>query len=91
MVWLDRIYALEQGFPPAKDAMLRELTSESTQHGGQIGLKGWASGPDGIVRMEGGVREHGGKMSANSLDDRTITPYSLSFDATVFPEKGQKP
>jgi hypothetical protein len=88
--WLDRIYDLEQGCPPAEDAVLERLTATSNKDGGQITLNGRASGPDGIVRLEKGAGLHGGKMSANSSEDTTVPPYTLHFDATVLPKKGTK-
>ena len=92
MIWLDRIYALNQGFPPAEDAVLGQLTVNSGLRGGQIELKGWVRRPDDIARLEEGIRAHGDKMSEkSSREDHSVPPYSCSFEASVLPEKGEKP
>jgi hypothetical protein len=92
VVWLDRIYALEQGFPSAEEAALSQLSINSGPHGGQIELKGWVRRPDGIARLEEGMRAHGGSMSAkSSREDRSVPPYTCSFEASVLSEKSEKP
>ena len=83
---------LEQSFPSAEDAILGQLTVNSGPHGGQIELKGWVRRPDDIRRLEEGIRAHGGSMSAkSSREDRSVPPYSCSFEASVLSEKGEKP
>jgi Tfp pilus assembly PilM family ATPase len=99
VIWLDRIYELEQGFPPPEEAVLNQLTAitgkgkdNTGKNGEQITLKGRARGLDGIVHMGKGISDHGGKMSIrNTSDDSAVPPYSVSFEVSVLPEKGEKP
>ncbi len=92
VIWLDRIYALNQGFPVAQDAVLGELTINSSPRGGQVELKGWVGRPDDIARLEQVVTAHGGKISAkSSREDRSVPPYTCSFEASILPEKSAKP
>ena len=99
VIWLDRIYELEQGFPPPEEAVLNQLTAitgkgkdNTGKNGEQITLKGRARGLDGIVHMGKGISDHGGKMSIrNTSDDSAVPPYSVSFEVWVLPEKGEKP
>ncbi len=92
VIWLDRIYALDQSLPPAEDAVLDQLTVNSGPRGGQIELKGWVRRPDDIRRLEEGVRAHGDHMSAKtSREDPSHPPYACSFDASVLSAKSEKP
>jgi hypothetical protein len=92
VIWLDRIFTLQQSLPPAEDAVLGQLTINSGPRGGQIELKGWVRRPDDIRRLEEGIRAHGERMSAkSSREDRSVPPYSCSFEASVLSEKGEKP
>ena len=92
VIWLDRIYALDQSLPPAEDAVLGPLAINSATRGGQMELKGWVRRPDDIRRLEEGIRAHGGKMSLkSSKDDRIVPPYACAFEASVLADKGAKP
>jgi hypothetical protein len=92
VIWLDRIYALEQSLPPAEDAALGQLTVNSGPRGGQIELKGWVRRPDDIAHWEESIRALGGSMSSkSSREDRSVSPYSCSFEASVLSEKSAKP
>ena len=92
MIWLDRIYALEQSFPPAEDAVLSQLTINSGPHGGQIELKGWVRRPDDIAAWKKAFAPTEAEMSAkSSREDRSVPPYACSFEASVLSEKGEKP
>jgi outer membrane murein-binding lipoprotein Lpp len=91
VIWLDRIYDLEQGFPTAENAVLNQLVVNGGR-GGQIELRGWVRQQDDIARLGDGVRAHGGKLSAkSSRDDRSVSPYTCYFEASVLPQKGEKP
>jgi Tfp pilus assembly PilM family ATPase len=90
--WLDRFYALNQGFLPAKDAVLDEATAVSGPRGGEMDLRGWVARPDDIARLEEGLRGRGYKMSQKtSGDDATVPPYKCFFEAAVLPERSDKP
>jgi hypothetical protein len=95
--WLAWIYDLEQAFPPPQDAVLEQLTANSTQvttaspQPGQIGLKGRTSGLSAIVRLEDGISTHGGKLSDKGRHpDTSVPPYTYSFEGLVLPEKSAK-
>ena len=86
MIWLDRIYALEQGFPPAEDAVLGQLTVNSGVRGGQIELKGWVRRADDIARLQSSIDAHVGKWSAKTdKPDRAVSPYGHYFEASILP------
>lgn len=92
VIWLDRIYALEQSFPPAEDAILGQLTVNSGPKGGQMELKGSVRRSGDITRLEDGVRAHGDIMSAkSSREDPALPPYAYSFEASVLSKKSEKP
>jgi Tfp pilus assembly PilM family ATPase len=89
--WLDRFYALNQGFPPAKVVVLDEASVNSGASGGEMELKGWVAQPDDMARLADGVRAHGYQMSQKSSgDNRTVPPYTCYFEAAVLPEKPAK-
>ncbi len=91
VIWLDRIYKLNQSFPTAEEAMLGQLTVGINQQGGQIELKGWVRRSEGIAKLEEGVRTHGAKLNAKSSREDSAKPsYSLSFEAAVLPDKNEK-
>jgi len=91
VVWLDVIYKLYQGFPPAEDAVLGELTATTAGHNGaQVELKGWVRQSDVIARLEEAIVRAGvGKGTAKkSSDDSTVPLYSARFEASFSAEKG---
>ena len=93
VIWLDRLYTLEQSFPAAEDAALGQLTTNSGPHGGQMELKGWVRRQtDDLTRLAEGVRAHGEKLVIkSSREDHSMPPYSCSFEASVLAEKSEKP
>ena len=93
VIWLDRIYKLNKSSPPTAEVVLNELNATSSVHGGPMTIKGWAHGLDGIESLEEGVYAHGGKMIQNvSREDTTIpAPYTWYFEASVQPQKSEKP
>ncbi len=87
VIWLDRIYALEQGFPPTEDMVLGQLSASSAQGGGQFELKGWVRRSDDLTRLADGIAARDGKIIVNSSRvDRSVPPYACSFDASVRPK-----
>ncbi len=90
--WLDRFYAINQSFPPAKDVVLDEVAAVSGAKGGEMDLKGWIAGPDDIARLAEGVRAHGYTLRQDKSGDNTSAPpYKCSFEATVLPRRSEKP
>jgi Tfp pilus assembly PilM family ATPase len=89
VVWLDRIYTLNQSFPPADRAMLTKLTAGS----GQIELEGLIRHYDDLEPMRKALPAHGEELSVKSRqDDRAHEPYTLTFKAAALPiKKGEKP
>ncbi len=55
-VWLDQLQALSEGFPPARDAILGQLTFAVRQGRSQVDLKGWVRDAEVIAKMEERVR-----------------------------------
>ena len=51
-IWLDKLLALSENFPPAQDAILYELTVSIRQNEAQIGLRGAARNAGIIAKME---------------------------------------
>ena len=91
VIWLDRIYTLNQSFPPAEDMILNDLAADSGINNGQVTLKGY-SRPDGIARLRESIGAHGGRLNEqNIIEDRTLPPYTCTFEATVLPKKSDKP
>ena len=75
--------------PPAKDAMLSELTMSTGPHGSQMDIDGLTRRFETIAEMEEGVRDlAGSKMSTgDSKEDSTVPPYAWRFKASVMIEK----
>lgn len=91
-IWLDWLQAIHQGFPPAEDALLGQVTVSANAQGGQVDLKGWVRRSETIARLEEGVRARAGTVSAkSSREDRSIRPYAWAFEATVQKGKDAKP
>jgi hypothetical protein len=92
VIWLDRIYALNQSLPSAEDVALGELTFNSPPRGGRIEVKGWVRQSAVIGRLEEAIRAHGDEISAkSSRQDGSVQPYSVYFDDSVSSTKGEKP
>jgi Tfp pilus assembly PilM family ATPase len=92
VIWLDRLYDLNQSFPTAEDAVVAQLTVNSTIRGGQIDLKGSVRKQDVIARLQEKIGTHGEIMTLRgSSENRTDSPYPLSFDAFVHPKTSEKP
>jgi Tfp pilus assembly PilM family ATPase len=82
-IWLDQILALNEGFPPAKDAILSELVCSQTGGPIRMVLKGSLRDDKVIAKMEEGVRAHVGPIRSKSGEDSIVKGYSWRFDATV--------
>jgi Tfp pilus assembly PilM family ATPase len=91
VIWLDRIYMLEQGFLPAEDAVLNQLTAKSDVHGAEIDLKVSVRREGDVKRLVDGIRAHGGRMSTNNSREDQSARYPCSFDAKVLADKDAKP
>jgi hypothetical protein len=91
-VWLDKLVALSEGFPPAKDAILHELTVAIRQNEVQVDLKGSARDVQVIGKMEDRIRARVGPIASKSSSvDPSNKQYSWRFDHTVKLERGRKP
>jgi Tfp pilus assembly PilM family ATPase len=91
VIWLDRIYTLNDGFPPAQDTVLAQLSVNSGVRGGQIDLKGFARQQDVIDRIGKGIAAHGNRMgSKSSSQNNALPPYSWTFEASVLSKPSEK-
>ena len=92
VVWLDQLHALSQGFPPAEDAVLGQLTLGVRQGGSQMDLKGWVRNAEVIGKMEEDARARSGQISGkSSREDNSVKPYSWWFEASVMLGAAKKP
>jgi Tfp pilus assembly PilM family ATPase len=92
VIWLDQVYAMNQGLPPAQDVVLGELTLSTGPAGGLIELKGRVRRSDDIAHLEESIRARGYKVGEkSSREDHPDSSYPYAFDASVMPEKGGKP
>jgi len=94
VIWLDQVFKLNQNFPTAEDAILDELTlvSSGPRGGAEMDLRGHVRLANVIARLQESIRTKVGKATPKrSGDDPSVPQYAVSFDATVFPEKGEKP
>jgi Tfp pilus assembly PilM family ATPase len=89
MIWLDEIAGLSRGMPPARDAMLNELTATSGPRGSQMDIKGWTREYGTITKMEEGIRPLAGNMNTKNShqDSASPRPYVWRFEALVDVEK----
>ena len=91
-VWLDKLVALSEGFPPAQDAILNELTVAIRQNEVQVDLKGSARDVHVIEKMEEKMRTRGGRIASRSSGEEPANKaYPWRFDHTVKLERGRKP
>ncbi len=92
-LWLDRIYKLDKSSPPAQEVVINELSAQTGVKGGPMTIKGYARGFEGIELLQDGVFANGGRMiEKDSREDPTAPPpYTWYFEATVQPEKSDKP
>jgi hypothetical protein len=91
-VWLDKLLALSEHFPPAQDAILYELTFSVRQNEVQVGLRGAARDAGIIAKMEEQARVHVGRIAPRSSgQDLSAKEYPWRFDDMVKLERGRKP
>jgi Tfp pilus assembly PilM family ATPase len=84
VIWLDKLEGLSDGFPPADDALLGQLSFAIRQSGAQMDLKGWVRRANVIAKMEQNIRARGGQIGMkNSREDGTGKHYSWRFDASI--------
>jgi hypothetical protein len=84
VVWLDQLYDLSRGFPPAKDALLGQWTASTRQGGSQMDLKGWVRDSSVIPKMEEALRAGGGQSnSKSSREDPSVRHYSWRYETSV--------
>ena len=97
--WLDELYGLSRGIPPAQDVIFREILATSGQHGnqtdvkGQIDIKGSSRSQSTIGKMAEGVRPWAGTLIPHKgSDDPSVSQYPWQFEVFVMiekePEKG---
>ncbi len=90
--WLDKLYALSEGFPPVRDAVLGQITFGIRQGKGQVEMEGWVRDADVIGKMEERVRARAGQVhSKRTYEDHSVKNYSWKFEATVSPKQETKP
>jgi hypothetical protein len=91
-IWLDQLLAMSENFPPAQDAILRELTFAVRQNEGQVEAKGSVRNAKIIEKMEERVRARGGRIvSKSSGEDPAAKDYPWRFDDSIKWERGRKP
>ena len=84
VIWLDQLQSLNEGFPPAEEAMLGQLALGVRPTGGQLDLKGWVRRAEVIAKMEEQVRARGAQISIkNSREDGSVKRYAWRFDALI--------
>jgi Tfp pilus assembly PilM family ATPase len=98
--WLDELYGLSRGIPPAQDVIFREIVASSGQHGsagtdvkGQIDIKGRSLSEQTLGKMAEGVRPWAGTLiPKKGSDDTSDLRYPWQFEAVVMienqPDKG---
>ena len=96
--WLDELYGLSRGIPPARDVIFRELLASSGQRGtltdikGQIDIKGRSRTEQTIGEMAEGIRPWGTMIPKERREDSSVSQYPWQFDAIVLimkePDKG---
>jgi hypothetical protein len=91
-VWLDQLRTLSEGFPPAQDAVLGQLTFAVRQGRSQVDLKGWVRNAEVIAKMEERARSHAGQIaSKSSREDHSLKDYSWRFEASLWVGKESQP
>lgn len=91
-IWLEQLRALSEGFPPAEDAVLGQLTFGVNQSGSRVDLKGWVRNAEIIAKMEERARQRVGQLTGNSSrEDNSVKNYSCRFEASLLQAKGGKP
>jgi Tfp pilus assembly PilM family ATPase len=92
VVWLDRLYKLNQSLPPARNAILNSFLANSSLRGGQMELKGNVRQQEDLVKFNDALRPQDQKLSIKrNGEDAAHPPYALSFEAAVLPNKSEKP
>lgn len=89
IVWLDELHQLSKTFPPAKEAMLRQMSLSTGPRGGEIKIDGFAQA-DAIARLHEGRSENGHRVvEKDSAKDSSQKYYDWKFSASVLvtPEK----
>jgi Tfp pilus assembly PilM family ATPase len=72
--WLDILYDRHTTFPPAEDAMLKQIILQSTSlSAGEIQLDGYVRSTDVLSKIE----------SKKSNEDASVKPYAWHFNATL--------
>ncbi len=91
-IWLDRLLALSEGFPPARDAVIGKLGFGVPRGRPQVDVEGWVRNKDVIAKMEQQVRERAGQIRSNrGGEDSSKKNYSWRFEATVVQGQEAKP
>lgn len=89
IVWLDELHRLSKSFPPAKEAMLRQMSLATGPRGGEIKIEGFAQA-DAIARLHEAPHESGHRVvEKDSAKDSSQKYYDWKFSASVLvtPEK----
>ena len=89
VIWLDELHGLSREFPPAQDAMLTQLTAESTAiRGSRIELQGLVRSAGALDELEQRLRTgtHRVEGEGRTLDS-SKKGYTYRFKSTVLLEK----
>jgi hypothetical protein len=86
VVWLDRLVTLNRNLPSSRDAYLRELKANNNRPGGQMELNGAVRRQDDIARLGERLAAEGFSLNVTKRwEDRSVSPYTWSFEASVSP------
>ena len=91
IVWLDELRQLSEDFPPAKQAMLTQLTCGRSSRGGKMTLEGLADSASSISSLEDGLRDESHRVNGEgSSDDDSRRYYSRRFTTLVYVDTEQQ-
>lgn len=92
VVWLDELRRLSEKFPPAKEAMITQLTfAPVSRGGGEIQISGLASEAATIDTLENGLRDETHRVKGGARnEDKSRKHYAWGFNSTVFAPPEEK-
>jgi cell division ATPase FtsA len=73
IVWLDALDKLNKNFPPAQDAILKQMTLSTNAMGGNIQLEGFVRSTDVLSKVE----------NKSSNEDSSVKPYAWHFTGNL--------
>ncbi|HEY4759146.1 MAG TPA: hypothetical protein VIH42_01060 [Thermoguttaceae bacterium] len=84
MCWLDELEELGREFPPAKDAMITQLSLGPNTRGGEMRVEGLAGSAETLKTMEQALHDPVHYViGKGSSEDATVKPYSWRFSGSL--------